>query len=43
MMRDLCFAVKPMLIIDAEATEHSLHRHGIGKMMQIDVVHLVAG
>ena len=40
MMRDLGFAVKSVLIIDAKATEHILHRHGIGKMKQIDVAHL---
>ena len=40
MMWDLDFSVKPVLIIDAEATEHSLHRHGIGKMKHIDVAHL---
>ena len=34
------FAVKPVLIIDAKATEHILHRHGIGKMKHIDVAHL---
>ena len=32
MMCDLGFALKPGLIIDAKATEHILHRHGIGKM-----------
>ena len=31
MMCDLGFAVKPVLIIDAKATEHILHQHGIGK------------
>ena len=31
MMCDLGFAVKPKLIIDATATEHILHRHGINK------------
>ena len=40
MMYDFGFAVKPLLIIDAKATEHSLHRHGIGKMNRIDVAHL---
>ena len=30
-MCDLDFAVEPVLIIDAKATEHILHRHGIGK------------
>ena len=40
MMCDLGFAVKPVLIIDAKATEHILHRHGIGTMQHIDVAHL---
>ena len=34
------FAVKPVLNMDARATEHILHRHGIGKMKHIDVEHL---
>ena len=34
------FAVKPVSIIDARATEHILHRHGIGKMKHIDAGHL---
>ena len=37
MMIDLDFAVKPVLIIDAKATEHILHRHGIGRMKHIVV------
>ena len=36
MMRDLGFAVKPVLNIDAKATEHILHRQGIGKLKHID-------
>ena len=36
-MCDLGFAVKPVLIIDAKATEHILHLHRIGKMKHIDV------
>ena len=40
MMHDLVFAVKPVLVIDAKATEHILHRHGIGRMKLIDVTHL---
>ena len=40
MMRDLGFVVKPELIIDAEATEAILHRHGIGRMKHIDLAHL---
>ena len=43
MMCDLGFALKPVLIIDAKATEHILHRHGIGKMKHIDVAHLCGG
>ena len=39
-MSDLGFVVKPVLIIDAKATEHILHRHGIGKMKHIDVAHV---
>ena len=34
------FAVEPVLIIDAKATEHILHRHGIGRVKNIDVAHL---
>ena len=37
MMIDLGFAMKPVLIIDAKATEHILHRHGIRRMKHIDV------
>ena len=39
-MCDLGFAVKPVLIIDAKATAHILHRHRIGKMKHIDVAYL---
>ena len=39
MMCDLGFAVKPVPAIDAKATEHILHRHGIGEMKHIDVAH----
>ena len=39
-MCDLGSAVKPALIIDAKASEHILHRHGIGKMKHIDEAHL---
>ena len=35
-MGDLGFVVKPVLIIDAEATEDIQHRHGLGKMKHID-------
>ena len=39
-MCDFGFAVKPVLIVDANITEHILHRHGIGKMKHIDVAQL---
>ena len=39
-MFDLGFAVKPVLAIDAKATEHTLHRQGIGKLKHIDVAYL---
>ena len=37
---DLDFAVKPVLVIDAKATEHIVHQHGTGKMKHIDMAHL---
>ena len=40
MMFDLGFEVKPVLAIDAKATEHILHRQGIGKLKHIDVAYL---
>ena len=40
MMCDLGFAVKPVLVIDAKATEHILHRHEIGKLKHIGVTNL---
>ena len=40
MMCDLGFAVKPVLSIDAKATEHILHRQGIGKLKHMDVAYL---
>ena len=39
-MLDLGFKVKPVLAIDAKATEHILHRQGIGKLKHIDVAYL---
>ena len=39
-IRDLGFEVRPVLVIDAKATEHILHRHEIGKMKDIDIAHL---
>ena len=41
MMFDLGFEVKPVLAIDAKATEHILHRQGIGKLKHIDVAYLL--
>ena len=38
---DLGFAVKPVLVIDAKAIEHILHRQGIGKLKHIDVAYLL--
>ena len=40
MMRELGFAVNPVLVIDAKTSEHILHRRGIGQMKHIDVTHL---
>ena len=40
MMMGLGFAVKPVLAIDAKATEHILHRQGIVKLKHVDVAHL---
>ena len=37
---DLGSVVKPVLIIDSKATEHTLYLHGIGTMNHIDVAHL---
>ena len=40
MMFDLGFEVKPVLAIGAKATEHILHRQGVGKLKHIDVAYL---
>ena len=40
LMRDLGQDKKPVLTIDAKATEHILHRQGIGKLKHIDVAYL---
>ena len=40
MMCDLGFAVKPMLNMDAKATERILHRQGIGKLKHVDVAYM---
>ena len=38
--RDLRYELKPVLATDANATEHILHRQGIGKLKHIDVAYL---
>ena len=40
LMRDLGYEKRPVLAIDAKATEHILHRQGIGKLKHIDVAYL---
>ena len=40
LMLDLGFIVKLVLAIDAKATEHILHRQGIGKLKHMDVAYL---
>ena len=40
MLRDLVYEKKPVLAIDAKATEHILHRQGIGKLKHTDVAYL---
>ena len=39
-MCDLGFAMKPVLIFDAKATEHIIHGHGTGKLKLTDAAHL---
>ena len=39
LLKDLDYEMKPLLAFDAKATEHILHRQGIGKLMHIDEVH----
>ena len=40
LLRGLGYEMKPVLAIDAKATEHILHRQGIGKLKHIDVAYL---
>ena len=40
LLRDLGYKKNPVLAIDAKATEHMLHRQGIGKLKQKDVAYL---
>ena len=39
-MENLGYEMKPVLAIDAKATEHILHRQGIGRVKHIDVAYL---
>ena len=41
LLRDLVFQKNSVLAIDAKATEHILHRQGIGKLKQKDVAYFV--
>ena len=40
LLKDLGYEKRPVLAIDAKATEHILHRQGIGKLKHIDVAYL---
>ena len=40
LLKDVGYEMKPVLAIDAEATEHILHRQGIGKLKHVDVAYL---
>ena len=40
LLKDLGYEMKPVWAIDAKATEHILHRQGIGKLMHNDVAYL---
>ena len=40
LLKDLGHEMKPVLAIDAKATEHILHRQGIGRLKHIDVAYL---
>ena len=40
LLRNLGYEKKPVLAIDAKATEHTFHRQGIGKLKHIDVAYL---
>ena len=35
LLKDLDYEMKPVLVIDAKATEHLVHRQGIGKLSHI--------
>ena len=40
MSLDVGYEMKPVLAIDVKATEHILHRQGIGRLKHIDVAYL---
>ena len=40
LLKDLGFELMPVLATDAKATEHILHRQGIGNLKHIDVAYL---
>ena len=40
LLRDLGYEMKPVMAIDAKATEHILHRQGFGRLRHIDVAYL---
>ena len=40
LLKDLGYEKRPVLAIDAKATEHILRRQGIGKLKHIDVAYL---
>ena len=40
MLKDLGVTVEPEVAVDAKATMHVMHRHGIGKMKHLDVQYL---
>ena len=40
LLADLGYEKNPLLTIDAKATEHILHRQGIGKLKQKEVAYL---
>ena len=39
LLKDLGYEIKPVLAIDAKATEHILHRQAIGRLKHIDVAY----
>ena len=40
LLKDLGYELKPVLAIDAKATEHILHRQGVGKLKHIGMAYL---